>query len=295
MLNEVVKNPKEMTHMLTTTSPANIVVELFSHANIIVIMNCDKYNSKSKLLRVTALVLRAVRKMKRMEGSVKDKELTADNLKEAEKLWLKSIQLLSFPKEIRRLNSSHKNSNQLINQLDLFLDANKIIRCQGRLEHSTISTETKEPILLPSKHRFTKLVIKEEHTQVHHNGVKSTLNGVRETYWVLRGRETIKCVLKRCVICKKVEGKAYQSPREPSLPSSRVSDAPPFTNTGIEFSGPLFVKESDETVKSYICLFTCASTRAVYLELLKDLSTNMFLTAFRRFVSRRGMQKKNTN
>lgn len=292
VLNEVVKNPKEMTHTLTTTNPATKAVELFSHANIGVIMNCDEYNSKTKLLRVTALVLRAVRKMKRMEGSALDKELTADNLKEAEKLWLKSIQLSSFPEEIRRLNSSHKNPNQLINQLNLFLDANKIIRCQGRLEYSTISTETKEPILLPSKHRFTELVIKEEHTRVHHNGIKSTLNGVRETYWVLRGRETVKRVLKRCVICKKIEGKAYQSPREPSLPSSRVSDAPPFTNTGIDFAGPLFVKENDETVKSYICLFTCASTRAVHLELLKDLSTNMFLTAFRRFVSRRGMPRK---
>ena len=98
--------------------------------------------------------------------------------------------------------------------------------------------------------------------------------------------------MKRCLICKKIEGKAYQSPREPSLPSSRVSDAPPFTNTSIDFAGPLFVKEGDETGKSYICLFTFASTRAVHLELLKDLSTNMFLTAFRRFVSRRGMPRK---
>ena len=147
-------------------------------------------------------------------------------------------------------------------------------------------TETKEPILLPSKHHFTKLVIKEEHKQVHHNGIKSTLNGVREKYWVLQGRETVKRVLRWCVTCKKIDGKAFQSPRKLALPSSRVSDEPPFSNTGIEFAGPLFAKEKDETVKSYICLFTCASTRAVHLELLKDLSTNTFLTAFRRFTSR---------
>jgi transposase InsO family protein len=63
-------------------------------------------------------------------------------------------------------------------------------------------------------------------------------------------------------------------------------------NTGIDFTGPLFVKEHGEAIKSYVCLFTCASTRAVHLELLKDLSLNMFLTAFRRFVSRRGMPRK---
>ena len=70
----------------------------------------------------------------------------------------------------------------------------------------------------------------------------------------------------------------------------RLSTA--FTNIGIDYAGPLFVNENDETVKSYVCLFMCASTRAVHLELLKDLSTNMFLMAFRRFVSRRGMPRK---
>ena len=94
------------------------------------------------------------------------------------------------------------------------------------------------------------------------------------------------------MICKKIEGKAFQSPREPSLPSCRASDEPPFTNIGIDFAGPLFVKENEGTVKSYICLFTFASTRAVHFELLKDLFTNMFLTAFRRFVSRRRMPRK---
>ena len=63
---------------------------------------------------------------------------------------------------------------------------------------------------------------------------------------------------------KKIEGKTFQSPREPSLPSCRVSDEPPFTNIGIDYPGPLFVNENDETVKSYVCLFTCASTRAVH-------------------------------
>ena len=292
-MNEVVKNSKEVIHSLATTNSSTRSGGLFSNANIEAVIDCTKYNSKSKLVRVTALVLQAVRKMKRMKDDAnEDKELTAENLKEAEQLWLKSIQLSSFPEEFRILNSSHKSPNQLINQLNLFLDVNKIIRCKGRLEFSNISTEANEPILLPSKHRLTQLIIEEEHKRVHHNGIKSTLNGVRETYWVLRGRETVKRVIKKCVVCKKIEGKVLQSPREPSLPSCRVSDEPPFTNTGIDFAGPLFVKENNESMKTYICLFTCASTRAVHLELLRDLSTNMFLTAFRRFVSRRGMPNK---
>ncbi len=39
----------------------------------------------------------------------------------------------------------------------------------------------------------------------------------------------------------------------------------------------------------YICLYTCASTRAVHLDLLEDYSAEAFLGSFRRFTSRRGL------
>ena len=76
----------------------------------------------------------------------------------------------------------------------------------------------------------------------------------------------------------------------------RVADPPPFTYTGVDFAGPLYItsprdSQSNESVseKVYICLFTCASTRAVHLELTRDLGVNSFLQAFRRFSSRRGL------
>ena len=39
----------------------------------------------------------------------------------------------------------------------------------------------------------------------------------------------------------------------------------------------------------YICLFTCAVVKAIHLELLEDQTTDAFLRAFRRFISRRGV------
>ena len=38
-----------------------------------------------------------------------------------------------------------------------------------------------------------------------------------------------------------------------------------------------------------MCLFTCASTRGVHLELTKELSASVFLQAFRKFCARRGV------
>ena len=79
-------------------------------------------------------------------------------------------------------------------------------------------------------------------------------------------------------------------------PPWRTSDDPPFSYTGLDFSGPLNVKEESKynqrsIRKSYIALFTCASTRATHLEQLPSLSTEGFLQAFRRFSSRRGLPR----
>jgi hypothetical protein len=72
---------------------------------------------------------------------------------------------------------------------------------------------------------------------------------------------------------------------------------PPFTFTGLDFAGPLYVRSEKENVstqcqgtnKVFVCLFTCASTRAVHLELTQGLSVQSFLMAIRRFASRRGL------
>ncbi|XP_046860901.1 uncharacterized protein LOC124454137 [Xenia sp. Carnegie-2017] len=111
-------------------------------------------------------------------------------------------------------------------------------------------------------------------------------------YWILRGRECIKGVVRGCIKCKKFEGKAFPAAKEACLPSSRVSEEPPFSNTGIDFAGPSYATNNQRMDKVYICLFTCASTRAVHLELVCYLSVLSFLQAFRRFVSRRGLPSR---
>ena len=72
------------------------------------------------------------------------------------------------------------------------------------------------------------------------------------------------------------------------LPEDRIKPAPPFTNVGLDFVGPLFLKDSGE--KAYICLFICAVTRAIYLELVSNMTVERFLLALRRIVARRGMR-----
>ena len=41
----------------------------------------------------------------------------------------------------------------------------------------------------------------------------------------------------------------------------------------------------------YICLFTCATTRAVHLEVVLDMTVNSFMLAFWRFTSRKSLPR----
>ena len=51
------------------------------------------------------------------------------------------------------------------------------------------------------------------------------------------------------------------------------------------------VRKETEMTKSYIALYTCASTRAVHLELVPNLTADAFVRSFGRFTSRRGVPK----
>ncbi|XP_053372742.1 uncharacterized protein LOC128546345 [Mercenaria mercenaria] len=103
-------------------------------------------------------------------------------------------------------------------------------------------------------------------------------------------RTSVRTILRRCLVYRRTEGKAYSAPDPPPLPQYRVKDAPPFTVTVVDFSGALYVRDSSNNEsKAYICLFTCAFTRAVHLELVPNLSEEDFLQAFRRFTSRRSV------
>ena len=49
------------------------------------------------------------------------------------------------------------------------------------------------------------------------------------------------------------------------------------------------MKSDNGETKAYICLFTCAVTRAIHLEVVTDLTESSFLQAFRRFSSRKSL------
>lgn len=76
------------------------------------------------------------------------------------------------------------------------------------------------------------------------------------------------------------------------LPSFRISQLKSFSHVTLDYAGPFNIVmgryRGAKILKSYICVFVCCATRAVHIELTSDLTSEAFIAAFRRFISRRG-------
>ena len=142
----------------------------------------------------------------------------------------------------------------MVKELGLFLDEG-FIRCKGRIDNAELSYSARFPFLLPKKHWFTKLIIEECHQQALHGGVQDTLCKLREHYWVPQGRQSVKSVITKCYVCRRLEGPNCDYPSPPPLPSFRVDSGVPFLTTEVDFTGALNMMDSDtgESHKVYCC------------------------------------------
>lgn len=240
-----------------------------------------------KLFRVTSLVLRFVRNLKikakiLQEGTVLQGEITETEVANAETQWLRSVQ---------KKMKSQANYNQLESDLGLYEDDSGVLRCKGRIANADLQHETKFSALLPRDHHVSILIVRQAHERVHHNKVSATLAQLRTRFWIIRGRQFVKKTLASCTVCRRYEGRGYRVPPQADLPEFRLSQKPAFTYVGVDYAGPLYIKNSNysELQKVYVLLFTCCSTRAVHLELATDLSADVFIRCLRRFTARRGI------
>ena len=102
----------------------------------------------------------------------------------------------------------------LFNSLNLIEDSNGLLKMKGRLEKSTLQVL----ILLNKDSHLANLIIWRSHVQRFHSGLKDTLNHVHHNYWVTRGRQTVKGVVRGYVICLKQNSKPFRSLTVASLP-----------------------------------------------------------------------------
>jgi len=107
----------------------------------------------------------------------------------------------------------------------------------------------------------------------------------------MRARDAIRHQIRKCVTCTRHAAPTTESIMG-DLPSARVNPARAFLHCGVDYAGPFTLRpipgRSKVSFKGYLALFVCLTTRAIHLEVVSALTTEAFLAALKRFMSRRG-------
>ena len=172
-----------------------------------------------------------------------------------------------------------------------------MIRCEYTLPYDLpypLPYDTKISILLNSNHCLAELIVVDFHTKLYHISIKQNLTEVRHKFWMLKGRNFIRKTLRKCIARKKFNSKSYQYPTTPPLTKFHMCDNYSFYTTGVDNFGPLFVKsmfssDSSTKHKMWVTLHTCASSRALLLDVVPSKSSSDFIKSFKRFFSQRGI------
>ncbi|XGW22020.1 hypothetical protein V3C99_004742, partial [Haemonchus contortus] len=265
------------------------------------LLDWNHCGSLSSAKRITALVLRFIKKLLRYQN---------ENLKE--KIFacipeIKSIQdSTGFLEgcEVRAAKIALIRNHQLIyiteeyrksmkNTLRLYQDENRIWRSKGRLGHSTLSDDAKNPVFIAPNTNLAEKIINEAHG-IYHKGTEHTIATVREQYWIPKLRQQVRKVITHCVQCRRFNALPYRYPETPDLPQRRVIRCRPFQHTGLDFFDLPSCTENNEKFKLYGCIFTCTVTRLIHLEVVRSMNTNEFINALRRFIARRGLPESIT-
>jgi len=261
----------------------------------------NRYSCWSKLKKAIAWLLKFKQWIVNRK-STPAAMLTVEDLQNAEISILKLVQRQTFPDVIRtvadlgsveperRVKKSLKGFSPL-HQLNPFLDDQRVLRVGGRLENCDLPYDVKHQVILPTRHQVTRLLIELHHKKTGHLGESYVLASLRQHYWIVKGKSAVRNVIGRCFLCKRINALPAKQIMA-DVPKDRILvDEPPFTSIGVDYFGPMYVRQRRSQVKRYGCLFTCLVTRAVHIEVTESLDTDAFINAFRRFSNTRGAPK----
>ncbi|XP_018374646.1 PREDICTED: uncharacterized protein LOC108768615 [Trachymyrmex cornetzi] len=120
----------------------------------------ERYSSLTKLIRVTAVCLRAAQRFRRLPLESFTEHLSPLELQKSSQFWICKVQQSHFKHEIETLNRGGRLSkaNPLV-KLTPYIDKFGIIRVGGRLQQASLEHDTKHPVILPRQSPLTTLII----------------------------------------------------------------------------------------------------------------------------------------
>lgn len=268
-----------VTEQIDTTNRTSLIDQLF-----------ERYSSIDTICRVLAYVRRFCDHARIRGPRPESTFITETERHRALLMIVKHFQNLHFSDVVSKLQLNQQLP-RCYRKLNPFVDDQGILRVGGRLSRSGLEFEHKHPALLPKKCELTSAIIESFHRKNFHPGLNTTHYLILQQFWIPAAKHAIRRHLSKCIRCHRLNPQPLQ-PFMSDLPAFRVNQVKPFSEVGVDYGGPFRIKlgrhRGAKIDKAYLCLFVCLSTKAVHLEVVSTLSTDGFIAALRRFISRRG-------
>lgn len=248
------------------------------------VIDIARFSSWTRLVRALAQALRFIKILKKQAGP-----LGADDLLEAERLLFVHSQKRAFAAEIQAAEQGDPlPRGSPLRALDV-VTADGLLRVGGRLRRApALDFDEKHPIILHGRDPATRLLVDYYHRRAGHANNEAVVNTIRERFWIVKLRPTVKHAAASCRLCR-VRRARPDTPKMADLPVGRLAFRErPFSHTGLDYFGPIEVTIGRRREKRWAALFTCLTTRAVHIELASSLSADSMIMALRRFMARRG-------
>ncbi|XP_045493460.1 uncharacterized protein LOC123692730 [Colias croceus] len=204
----------------------------------------SRFSSLRRLLRVTALCKRLIKRMRKKEVEDQKDWITSFEIRESLKICVKRCQEKHFGEELADLrNKKEINKKSKLVSLNPIVDEDGILRVGGRLQQAILSDERKHPIILPRKSQFTTLIIADAHERTFHGGPQLMQNYLQSKYWIIGAKDLIRLCVRKCVRCVRYTARIRHQLMG-QIPVERSTACRRFLRSGVDYAGPINIRTS---------------------------------------------------
>ena len=256
--NSLEKDPKIIRDQKKFNEPLVVNATDIGHSHPLEFL-IEHFSSYYRLKKAICWLVRIKNHLLKRPSTQMTNSVTVPEMKQAEVLVVKFVQLHAFPQEIHSIrNEAAVSKSSPISKLSPILQEDMLV-VGGRLSYSSIAYAAKHPIILPHKNKVSQMIVEECHNAAH-LGTEWMLSQIRNKFWIIKARKLIKKVKYKCVTCKKLYG-LPATQKMADYPSERCEPGkPPFTYVGVDLFGPFYVKVGRSEVSDMVA-YLHASTQ----------------------------------
>ncbi|UYV61538.1 hypothetical protein LAZ67_1005212, partial [Cordylochernes scorpioides] len=227
------------------------------------VLEITQFSNYHKILRIVAYWRRFLDWLQRKRSNkITEGPITMEEMTLAEERVIRLVQQCSF----------EGVKDKKFKNLRVYEDKSGLLRVKCRFVPVEKVDAHSYPMVMPSN-GVTGQLIWSYHRLMCHAGVQSLHANLRERYWILNSRRTIRNEIRPCARCRRFRAQPCYVEEGP-LPKDRVRVGPAFDVNRVDMTGPLHLKGNK---KCWIAIFTCATYRAIHLELCTSFTTEHFL------------------